>query len=223
VNPRPGVFVSVDGPGGVGKSTIVALVAEHLAAHGMAVHATTEPSRTPLGNLIRAGTDTYHGRALAHLVAGDRHHHLVTDIRPRRQAGAVVLCDRYIPSSLVLQRIDGLSWEEIWQINAHLERPDLTVILNADPAVIAARLTGRGGTHSRFERQPGSSQTESDLYRDTAARLTAAGWPVFTLECTAVPAAGLGTILTDRILALLMTRSVDEPSRRPVATDVQHR
>lgn len=171
----PGLFVSIDGPGGVGKSTTITLVVERLRARGTDVHPTTEPSRTPLGNLVRASTDTYSGLALAYLVAADRHHHVATEIRPRLRAGAVVVCDRYVPSSLVLQGMDGVADEEIWRLNGGLDRPDLAVVLNADPDVLAGRLAARGGTHSRFERQPGSSQAESDLYREAATRLAAAG------------------------------------------------
>ncbi len=68
-----------------------------------------EPSPTPLGQLIRAGTGECTGMALACLVAGDRHHHLATEIRPALAARQIVLCDRYLPSSLVLQRMDGIS------------------------------------------------------------------------------------------------------------------
>jgi dTMP kinase len=202
---QPGMFVSIDGPGGVGKSTVVALLADRLAACGLPVHATAEPSSTPMGRLIRAGTEVYRGLALAHLVVGDRHHHVASEIGPLRDAGTVVICDRYIPSSLVLQRMDGLPWETVWRMNAGLDRPDLAVVLNADPAVIAARMAARGGLHSRFERRPDTAQTESDLYRDTVARLTAAGWPVHAVDCTAPPAAEVAATLADRIDALRTT------------------
>ena len=77
-----GLFVSIDGPGGSGKSTVAALVTAHLARRGLAVRQTREPSPTPLGQLIRASTDEYAGMALACLVAGDRHHHLAAEIGP---------------------------------------------------------------------------------------------------------------------------------------------
>ncbi len=199
---NPGLFVSIDGPGGAGKSTAVILIAEQLAAHGRPVHATTEPTRTPLGELIRAGTDIYSGMALACLVAGDRHHHLASEIRPEWQRGAVVFCDRYLPSSLVLQRIDGLDWSTIWYLNSGADRPDLAVILNAVPAVLTGRMNQRRGPHSRFERQPSGSQDESDLYRDTAARLSALGWNVCEIDSTASTADQVATIVTDRILSI---------------------
>jgi dTMP kinase len=160
--------------------------------------------------------------ALACLVAGDRHHHLATDIRPQRQAGAIVICDRYLPSSLVLQRIDGVDWDTIWQLNTGAEPPDLAVILNAAPAVLAARLTRRGGTHSRFERLPDGSAAESALYQDTTARLTALGWPVCSIDSTASTPGDVAAIVTQRILTLHADRSA-HGHQRPVLPDIQHR
>ena len=218
-----GLFVSIDGPGGSGKSTVAALVAAQLASRGLAVRTTTEPSPTPLGKLIRAGTDEYAGMALACLVAGDRHHHLAAEIRPSLAAGQIVICDRYLPSSLVLQRMDGIGWDVIIQLNQGTDQPSLAVILNGSPAVIAARLATRG-RHSRFERQPGSSETEAGLYNDTAARLADLGWPVCTIDISTRSADEAAMIVTDRILALHAdaNRSSHEPVR-PVPADVQHR
>jgi dTMP kinase len=204
VRARSGLFITLDGPGGVGKTTITGLLTDHLAIRGLDVHRTTEPSPTAIGNLIRRGTETYTGMALACLVAGDRHHHLAADIRPHRAAGQTVICDRYLPSSLVLQRIDGLDWDTVTALNAGVDQPDLAVILTADPAVIAARMTARGG-HSRFERLPDAPRIESDLYHDTARRLTVAGWPVLTVDCTRAPAA-TARMLAEHILALHANR-----------------
>ena len=198
---RRGLFISIDGPGGSGKSTVAALVASRLDRHGLAVHQTREPSPTPLGQLIRASTDEYAGMALACLVAGDRHHHLAAEIRPALAAGQIIICDRYLPASLVLQRMDGISWDVIIQLNQGADQPALAVILSGSPDVIAARLAARG-RHSRFERQPGSSQTESALYHDTTARLAAGGWTVCAIDVTARTAGQAAMIVTGQILAL---------------------
>jgi dTMP kinase len=214
-----GIFVSFDGPGGAGKTTTAAEVVAQLAGHGLRAYATTEPSPTALGTLIRAGTDTYRGMALACLVAGDRHHHLASEIRPQPATGAVVLSDRYLPSSLVLQRIDGISWDTIWQLNDGVDPPDLAVILNAEPGTLTARRTGRGGPHSRFERMPTGPATEAALYADTAARLAALGWPVCSIDTTSRTPAGAAAIVTDRILSLHADRSA-HGSRRPVRPDL---
>jgi dTMP kinase len=178
------MLITIDGPGGVGKSSTAQLVAKALEDRDIPVHTTTEPTRTSLGEHIRAGTDTYRGMALACLVAGDRHHHhLAAEILPALHAGKVVVCDRYLPSSPVLQGIDGVESDTVWLLNAGVYVPDVAVLLNADHHVIDERLRQRGG-HSRFERQPGGSRAESDLYHRAAAELHAAGWPVMALDCT---------------------------------------
>lgn len=210
MNGEAGILVSIDGPGGSGKSTVAAITAEMLIGHGLAVHETTEPSRTPLGELIRAGTDEYTGMALACLVAGDRHHHLATEIRPALAAGQLVLCDRYVPSSLVLQRMDGVGWDVIRQLNDGTDQPGLAVILSAAPGVIEARLNARGA-HSRFERQPGSSRTESRLYHDTAERLAWEGWPVCVVDVTTRTAREAAMIVSERILALRSAQPPEQP------------
>ena len=202
-----GLFVSIDGPGGSGKSTTVGLVCQQLTAIGLPVYATTEPSKTRLGNLIRAGTHTYQGMSLACLVAGDRHHHLAAEIRPQLHASSVVISDRYLPSSLVLQRMDGLSWETIWQLNADVDAPDLAVIINTAPAVLTSRLSQRGGTHSRFEDLPDGPATEYAYYHDAAARLTELGWPVCQIDNTSLAPADTAAIVIDRVLALRAERS----------------
>jgi dTMP kinase len=205
-----GLFVSIDGPGGVGKSTLATAIARHLAGGGRPVHVTREPSPTPLGDVIRAGTGDYHGMALACLVAGDRHHHLAAEVRPRREAGQIVLCDRYLPSSFVLQRIDGLAWPVIAALNQGADVPDLAIILYADPAVIAGRLAQRGG-HSRFEAMPDSSQTESALYHQAAQHLTSEGWPIWCTDSAAATPDQLAAAVTARILALHPTPHPEHP------------
>jgi len=196
-----GLFISIDGPGGVGKSTLAAAAARELTTHGLQVHSTREPSPTQLGEIVRSGTGIYRGIALACLVAGDRHHHLSSEIRPHRDTGEIVLCDRYLPSSLVLQRIDGIEWQTIVTLNRGADLPDLAIILHADPTVIAARLARRG-RHSRFEAMPGSSQTESVLYREAAQRLAADGWPIWCVDAASGAPDQLGAQVAARILTL---------------------
>jgi len=134
--------------------------------------------------------------------AADRHHQLEVEIIPALLAGEIVVCDRYLASSLVLQGLDGLSNDLVWWLNHGVYRPDLCLILNGDPQVIDARLRGRGG-HSRFERAEDNSDRESALYVHAAVELQDKGWLVVTLDCTAdAPGAIVARIvsLIDRVL-----------------------
>jgi dTMP kinase len=106
--------------------------------------------------------------------------------------------------------MDGISWEVIRQLNDGTDQPMLAIILNAAPEVIAARLNARGG-HSRFERQPGSSQTESRLYHDTAERLAQEGWPVCVVDVTTRTAREAAIIVSERILALHAAQPPEQP------------
>lgn len=178
-----GLFVTIDGPGGAGKSSTTRLLHHRLASQGYAVHPTTEPSHDQLGEIARHGTDTYSGHALACLVAADRYHHLATEIRPQLAAGRIVLCDRYVASSYVLQRMDGVPIDFIEALNSAADIPDLAVILTVDPEVTARRIHERGA-HSRFEAGIATSRTEAELYADATHRLTRRDYPILAIDTT---------------------------------------
>ncbi|GAA3679234.1 hypothetical protein GCM10022224_049290 [Nonomuraea antimicrobica] len=197
---RGALFIAIEGPNGVGKSTASTLLAERLRAGGMRVHVTSEPSDTPLGRLVRTGEAGLVGRALALAVAADRYHHMDTEIVPALMDGLTVISDRYVQSSLVLQRIDGLEIEEIWQYNAHVLRPSLSCYLHHTAQELAQRLAQRT-RRSRLERV-GSPQRELDLYQDAYQFLLARHWPQALVNCQEVS--------PDRVaaeLALLVART----------------
>lgn len=158
------MFISIDGPSGAGKSTIVRHLAQMLVAAGKSVHVTAEPSNGPIGVLCRELTESVTGHSLACLYAADRYHHLQTEIRAHIEGGEAVISDRYIPSGLVMQRFDGIDPTFLWHLNSEADRPDLAVILEADPETIAERLAARG-PHNRFQLTPGSSHAEVHFYR----------------------------------------------------------
>jgi dTMP kinase len=197
-----GLFVSVDGPSGAGKSTIVRHLAQMLVATGAAVHVTAEPSNGLIGELCRELTDTVTGYALACLYAADRYHHIETEIRPCCDAGKIVISDRYLASGLVMQRFDDIDLSYLWQLNARVDQPDLAVILEADPEVIAQRLAERG-PHNRFQVTPGSSQAEVDFYRQATERLVLAGFDVFTVDCNQRQPEQVATCIYTRLTTLL--------------------
>lgn len=152
--PRPapaaaGLFISFEGGDGVGKSTQLRLLAAWLTAQGSRVVATREPGGTPVGVELRQAVMHGHDvapRAEALIYAADRAHHVATVIRPALADGAVVLTDRYLDSSVAYQgsgRALGAAEVEqlnLWAVEGLL--PHLTVLLDLDPTVGLARLTG---------------------------------------------------------------------------------
>jgi len=204
-----GLFVSVDGPSGAGKSTIVQHLAQLLVASGETVHITAEPSTGPIGALARDLTETVTGHALACLYAADRYHHIETEVRPKLAEGVTVIADRYVPSGLVVQRFDGIDPAFLWQLNAEADRPDLAVILEADPALITRRLTERG-PHNRFQLRPGSAHAEVHFYRQATERLIQAGFDVLRVDCTQ-PAHHAAAHIVDRLTTFFAPAKEPQP------------
>ncbi len=203
-----GIFVTIDGLGGAGKSDTTAGLRRHLTEQGYTVHATTEPSRRQLGHIARTSTDVYSGYALACLVAADRYDHLTTGIRPRLAAGEIVISGRYVASSYVLQRMDEVPIEFIETINEAADLPDLAVILTIAPEVAAERIHQRG-SHSRFEAGLSTSRKEAELYKDAEQRLRQAGYPVLTLDTTHTDTDQVVSVIARRIVQLAGLPRVD--------------
>lgn len=199
---RTGRLITLDGPSGVGKTTTTRLVRERLLKLGLPVHATTEPSYGPLGDLARHNTDRFHGDTLALLVAADRSHHLETEVRPKIRDGFVVVSDRYVASSYVLQRMDGVPLPFVEAINSRADRPDLAVILQAPPEVTAARVAARGA-HNRFHTGEDTSRQEFDLYEEAAELLTRRGYPVVAVDTGGASPSEVAEYLTARIVELV--------------------
>lgn len=178
------MFLVVEGPNAVGKTTVSAALVAHLRReHGdLAVHGTREPSDSKLGRSIRAMNNELKGHALALACAADRFDHYEREVAPALAAGRWVVSDRYVPSSLVLQRLDGLDIASIWAINETAVRPDLTVYLEDAAQVIATRLAERPG-RTRLE-GIATPEHELALYRDTRAFLSDRGWRDHVVDCS---------------------------------------
>ncbi|MGW4729216.1 dTMP kinase [Streptomyces shenzhenensis] len=193
-----GRFITIDGPGGVGKSTILQAVTDLLATDAIPVLATREPSDGALGKMARYGTDEYHGMSMACLIAADRYQHVDHEVRPALARGHVVVCDRYIASSLVLQVMDGVPRDVVWELNRHADMPDLAVIVNARVDVITGRLQRRGA-HSRYEREPGGTERECASYYEAARFLMAAGVRVLQLDSSTADVEDLASVIVAAI------------------------
>jgi len=148
---KKGLFVTFDGPNGVGKTSVFNGVADQLHQNGFEIVRTKEPTNSSLGRFILQAEESYRGRTFASLVAADRYFHLDNEVLPALREGKIVLSDRYIESSLVLQRLDDVEIEFVWTLNSQVYVPDLSVILTASPKTLEKRLAQRVSL-GRFER-----------------------------------------------------------------------
>lgn len=146
------MFITFDGPNGAGKSTLISEVKKVMEADGYKVYITREPSHSNIGQFIRNSEEKYSSYVLANLVAADRHSHLNDEILPQLASDAVVLCDRYVASSLILQVLDGLSMDEVMKINTGITKPDICFFLIAKEETLSNRLALRRNL-TRFERE----------------------------------------------------------------------
>lgn len=151
-----GLFVAFEGGEGGGKSTQVQRLAEALQASGRAVLVTREPGGTPVGESIRAivldpGNAGLDARAEALLFAAARAEHAHRVIRPALEAGAVVITDRYLDSSIAYQGLArGLGVEAVAELSLWGTQdlvPDLTIVLDIAPSIGLARAKD----HNRME------------------------------------------------------------------------
>ena len=155
-----GFLVAVDGPNGVGKSTLIGAVEIKMKLLGYRVYTTKEPTNTELGKFVRKFSENHFGTSLACLVAADRYEHIVSELVPELQKGSLVITDRYILSSLILQQMDGVNSTFIFDINAEIIKPDLQVAVFADEKILRKTLAELN-TLTRFEK---GNQSNSELY-----------------------------------------------------------
>lgn len=183
-----GILVSFDGPGGAGKTTVVSHLTALLTVQGWPVHATAEPSDGPIGRLARDLVDAgeAEGWELACLFAADRYEHLRTEVRPHLADGRIVLCDRYLASGLVVQRMDGIDLPFLAAVNRHVDPPDLAVILTARPGVINRRIARRGA-HNRYQYGPNAAAASLAYYAEAEAHLYELGVNVAQIDTTDTP------------------------------------
>ncbi|GAA5141023.1 hypothetical protein GCM10023340_02050 [Nocardioides marinquilinus] len=148
-----GLFVCLEGGEGSGKSTQARRLVDRLAAAGRDdVVLTFEPGDTPVGADLRRivlspETGDLDPRTEALLYAADKAEHVARVVRPALERGAVVVCDRYVDSTLAYQGagrvLDVADVERVARWATGDLRPHLTVVLDLDPGAGLGRFEGR--------------------------------------------------------------------------------
>lgn len=203
-----GLWVTFEGGDGSGKTTQAALLEEWLEGQGRTVVRTREPGGTEVGNLIRDIVLHHRGdiapRAEALLYAADRAHHVATLVRPALARGEVVIQDRYLDSSVAYQgagrvldagEVRNLS---LWATGGAL--PDVTVLLDLDPAVARTRLDADDKPFDRLEAEKAEFHGR---VRDAYLRLADAEPGRFLVLDATLPVAALADAVRARIAPLL--------------------
>jgi len=160
-----GRFIVLDGIDGSGTTTQAERLAQHFRSKGREVVLTKEPSTGPIGVLIRqqlSAGNAVNERALALLFAADRVDHLVREVMPALARGALVICDRYILSSLAYQALHcPLEWVttlngmaiDVWEekMDVFYTPADRTFFFDISPELAQERIRSRGGVVERFD------------------------------------------------------------------------
>ncbi|MGC5223830.1 dTMP kinase [Micromonospora sp. DT81.3] len=205
---RRGVWITLEGGDGAGKTTQATLLGEWLTSTGRSVLRTREPGGTDVGVLVRDIVLHHRGdiapRAEALLYAADRAHHIATLVRPALERGDVVIQDRYLDSSVAYQgagrvldagEVRDLS---LWAAGGLL--PDVTVLLDLDPAVARDRLHA---DHKPFDRLEAERDEFHVRVREGFLALAAAEPDRFLVLDATLPVDRLAAAVRDRVAGAL--------------------
>ena len=153
---KKGYFIVVEGPDGSGKTTVCSLLATKLKEEGKQIVHTREPGGIDIAEQIRnvildPKNEAMDGKTEALLYAASRRQHLVERVIPSIEEGKIVLCERFVYSSLVYQGYArGLGIDEVFAINKFAigdMMPDLVIYLDVDEKVGLSRVDSRGNKY----------------------------------------------------------------------------
>ncbi|WLR55112.1 dTMP kinase [Mesobacillus subterraneus] len=149
-----GIFITIEGPDGSGKTTILQMLAENLQKEGREVVATREPGGIEIAEQIRKvildpENTAMDPRTEALLYAAARRQHLIEKVKPALNAGKIVLCDRFVDSSLAYQgHARGLGIDQVYSINEFaIENmmPAMTLYFDVAPEIGLDRINKNKG------------------------------------------------------------------------------
>ena len=205
---KPGLFITLEGGDGSGKSTQAQLLGEWLQAQGRTVVRTREPGGTEVGVAIREIVLHHRGevapRAEALLYAADRAQHVATLVRPALARGEIVIQDRYLDSSVAYQGagrvLGGTEVRDLslWAVEGLL--PHLTLLLDLDETAARGRLDAANKVFDRLEAEKGEFHAR---VRAAFLDLAAAEPDRFLVLDASLPVDELAALIRTRVAALL--------------------
>jgi dTMP kinase len=154
-----GKLIVFEGIDGCGKTTQLQLLADVLADQGLPVVSTKEPTEGPFGQRIRKlyqNRESVSRRKELELFIDDRREHVRELLGPSIAAGKIILCDRYVLSTVAYQGAAGMDVDEIFLLNDFAPSPDLALLFQAQPDTSIARITdNRKESLNDFEQADG--------------------------------------------------------------------
>ena len=154
---KQGFFICIEGLDASGKTTQARRLVRSLRQRGFEAIYTTEPSSGEIGRFIRARILHRRKRVPsvleALLFAVDRIDHVERRIKPALKEGKVVVCDRYMFSSMAYQGATGLDMKWIEEINRSALPPDLAIYLDVPPEVVVKRMKRKRSVMERLQVQ----------------------------------------------------------------------
>lgn len=151
---KKGIFITIEGPEGAGKTTIIEMLMEKFKSEGYPIISTREPGGIDIAEQIRGvildkKNTAMDARTEALLYAAARRQHLVEKVTPALEKGYIVLCDRFIDSSLAYQGFArGLGIEEVYSINKFAienRMPVATFYFDINPEIGLERINKNKG------------------------------------------------------------------------------
>lgn len=174
---KPGRLITLEGGEGSGKSTQASNLVEHLRAQGIEAVLTREPGGVPFAERLRElilETRPASSTAEFLLFAAARCEHIAELIKPVIELGQWVVCDRYIDSTRVYQgELSSIPPELIQAVETHTVAPyfpDLTLILDLNPAIGRERAMMRGETNRYDQADAQVHETIRQGFLDIAAK-----------------------------------------------------
>lgn len=204
-----GTFIVFEGGDHSGKTTHASLLASSLRAAGYPVVETRQPGGTPAGERIRdivlnPATGDLDPRAETLLYAADKANHLTAVIEPALAGGAVVVCDRYVDSTIAYQgagrvlSAQDVEWIARWATRD--VRPDLTVLLDVEPAHAVEKITKK-------DRLEGAGAGFHERVRQAFLSLASEDPERYLVVPGMVDLEGTAAVVLEKVLGILSARA----------------